>query len=345
MRGRLGFGVGTVAVVLALGSCKDDVGVTVSERFVATLSGASSRPTPITTTATGTAEFTYVADLATLFYRIDVASIDSVFLAHIHAPADTGQTNGVVLNLWLGSNPAKGLAFTRTLPASCPFTMPGGESHGSSSFNAIGRPRRGAARGRLWWGRWWRHGALHAGCGDSAREERRGRAGLVLQQPTSRCVERQGAGREQLRGARRRGQLGGGVGRRRRELRTEHHECVGCGERERQRRRVDAAIGDGDARHHDSADAHFFCHCGYAADVGRGEPEEHGLQPRERGRTKRGDRYLDLERRDSAQRHVHERPDAQTGGFTDTDHRYLSGHVHDSRDLRLSLHDPWRRSG
>jgi len=115
MRGRLVFGVATLAVVLALGSCKDDVGVTVSERFVATLSGASSRPAPITTTATGTAEFTYVADLATLFYRIDVASIDSVFLAHIHAPADTGQTNGVVLNLWLGSNPAKGLAFTGTL--------------------------------------------------------------------------------------------------------------------------------------------------------------------------------------------------------------------------------------
>jgi len=115
MRGRLVFGVGTVAVVLAVGSCSDDVGVTVSERFTATLSGASSRPTPITTTATGTAEFTYVADLATLFYRIDVGPIDSLILAHIHAPADTGTTAGVVLNLYLGSNPAKGLAFTGTL--------------------------------------------------------------------------------------------------------------------------------------------------------------------------------------------------------------------------------------
>ena len=113
MRGRLVFGVGTVAVVLALGSCTDDVGVTVSERFMANLSGASSRPTPITTTATGTAEFTYVADLATLFYRIDVGSIDSVFLAHIHAPADTGGTIGVVLNLYLG--PTKGLGFSGTL--------------------------------------------------------------------------------------------------------------------------------------------------------------------------------------------------------------------------------------
>jgi len=113
MRGRLVFGVATVAVVLALGSCKDDVGVTVSERFMATLSGASSRPTPITTTATGTAEFTYVADLATLFYRIDVGSLDSVTLAHIHAPADTGSNAGVVLNLFLG--PTKGPGFSGTL--------------------------------------------------------------------------------------------------------------------------------------------------------------------------------------------------------------------------------------
>ena len=113
MRGRLVFGVATLAVVLALGSCKDDVGVTVSERFMATLSGASSRPTPITTTATGTAEFTYVADLATLFYRIDVGSLDSVTLAHIHAPADTGSNAGVVLNLFLG--PTKGPGFSGTL--------------------------------------------------------------------------------------------------------------------------------------------------------------------------------------------------------------------------------------
>jgi hypothetical protein len=113
MRGRLVFGVGTVAAVLALGSCSDDVGVTVSERFMANLSGANSRPTPITTTGTGTAEFTYVADLATLFYRIDVGSIDSVTLAHIHAPADTGANAGVVLNLFLG--PTKGPGFSGTL--------------------------------------------------------------------------------------------------------------------------------------------------------------------------------------------------------------------------------------
>jgi len=115
MRGRLVFGAGTLAAIVAVGSCTDNVGITVSEHFVATLSGASSRPTPITTTATGTADFKYIADLGTLVYRIDVGSLDSVTLAHIHAPADTGTNTGVALNLFLGSNPAKGLAFTGTL--------------------------------------------------------------------------------------------------------------------------------------------------------------------------------------------------------------------------------------
>jgi hypothetical protein len=114
MRERMLVGL-TGAALLALMSCKDDVGITVSERFTASLSGANSRPTPIVSTATGTAEFDYVADLKTLFYRVDVAGIDSVTLAHIHAPADTGGTTGVVLNLFLGSTPAKGLGFTGTL--------------------------------------------------------------------------------------------------------------------------------------------------------------------------------------------------------------------------------------
>ena len=41
------FGGQILAALLVLGSCKDDVGITVSERFLATLSGAKSRPTPI----------------------------------------------------------------------------------------------------------------------------------------------------------------------------------------------------------------------------------------------------------------------------------------------------------
>jgi hypothetical protein len=112
MRARLSGGV-TLVALLGLGSCTDNVGITVSERFAATLSGANSRPTAITSSASGTASFTYVSDIKTLFYSINVAGIDSVFLAHIHGPADTGNAAGVVLNLWLG--PVKGVGFTGTL--------------------------------------------------------------------------------------------------------------------------------------------------------------------------------------------------------------------------------------
>lgn len=113
MRKHVMSGTWALAAVLAAGSCKNNTGITVSERFTATLSGATVRPTPITTTASGTATFTYVADIRTLFYRVDVAGIDSVFLAHIHAPADTGHNAGVALNLFLG--PKTGPGFTGTL--------------------------------------------------------------------------------------------------------------------------------------------------------------------------------------------------------------------------------------
>jgi CHRD domain len=107
--------LGALAAVLVLATCSDNdtTGVTVTQKFTATLSGAAQRPTPVTSGASGTATFEYVSDLKTLFYRVDVAAIDSVTLAHIHAPADTGSATGVVLNLFLG--PTKGLAFTGTL--------------------------------------------------------------------------------------------------------------------------------------------------------------------------------------------------------------------------------------
>lgn len=115
MRGNPWSPIVTFVSVLVLGTWTDtdNSGITVTQRFTATLSGASSRPTPITTAASGTATFTYESDTKQLLYRIDVTNIDSVFLAHIHAPADTGHTAGVVLNLWVG--PVKGPGFTGTL--------------------------------------------------------------------------------------------------------------------------------------------------------------------------------------------------------------------------------------
>jgi len=113
MRGQSVFGGVAVAVLLAVG-CSDDVGITVTERFTATLNGTNEKPNAVTTTATGTAEFTYVADIPALFYRIDVAGIDSATAAHIHGPADINTPAGVIVNLFTG-NPTKPLAFTGTL--------------------------------------------------------------------------------------------------------------------------------------------------------------------------------------------------------------------------------------
>jgi len=101
MRGRLMFGVGTLAALLAAGSCKDDVGLTsippAPERYIAFLSGANE-PTPITTPAQGLATVTSADHL--LSYRVELSNIDSAFLAHIHHGL-AGANGGVRVNLFL----------------------------------------------------------------------------------------------------------------------------------------------------------------------------------------------------------------------------------------------------
>jgi hypothetical protein len=104
----------SLAFVLALGSCNNNnTGITVSERFTATLSAANERPTPDSSTATGTATFTYLSDIGSIFYRLDVAGIDSAFAAHIHGPAVADSNAAVVINLF--TNPTTKIGFTGTL--------------------------------------------------------------------------------------------------------------------------------------------------------------------------------------------------------------------------------------
>lgn len=58
----------------------------VADEFSATMTGASERPNPVETTASGTADFTFSGD--TLYYTITVDSLSSpVTAAHIHGPA------------------------------------------------------------------------------------------------------------------------------------------------------------------------------------------------------------------------------------------------------------------
>ena len=110
MRERLVLSGLTVAALLALASCSDDLGPVVVERFTATLNGANEVP-PVTTTATGTATFTLLTGNI-LTYRLDVAGITGVAAAHIHAPIDPATNTGPVRVTLSG---AVGGAFTGTL--------------------------------------------------------------------------------------------------------------------------------------------------------------------------------------------------------------------------------------
>src|SRR2546430_17393948 len=105
MRRHVWLGGVTLVAAMALSNCTDKVGIQVSERFTADLKGTNERPTQVTTTATGSATFTYVADIPALFYRIDVAGIDSGLPASIPPPAGTGNTARRLVTLFRGPAP------------------------------------------------------------------------------------------------------------------------------------------------------------------------------------------------------------------------------------------------
>ncbi|HEU5261788.1 MAG TPA: CHRD domain-containing protein [Gemmatimonadales bacterium] len=113
MRERLVLGTLTLAAVLAVGSCKDDVGLTSippdPERFIAFLNGANE-PTAVATPALGQAVIT--VDGNSLIYRIDVSNIDNATAAHIHK-GFAGQNGGVMVPLFGG--PATAVDFSGVL--------------------------------------------------------------------------------------------------------------------------------------------------------------------------------------------------------------------------------------
>src|SRR3989454_10805863 len=115
MRKRVVFAAVTVAVLVAVGSCKDDVGLPsippAPERYIAFLSGANE-PTPTTTGAQGLATVTVNGD--SIHYRIELSNIDSAFLAHIHHGA-VGTSSGVIVPLYVSPRPSTGLAFSGLL--------------------------------------------------------------------------------------------------------------------------------------------------------------------------------------------------------------------------------------
>ena len=99
---RYGMMVLAIVAAVGLGACDDDDDEGENE-YEATLTGAAERPTPVTTTATGS--FTLEDNGASMTYNLTVNGlVGPVTGAHIHAiprsgaaPADT--TGGIVVNL------------------------------------------------------------------------------------------------------------------------------------------------------------------------------------------------------------------------------------------------------
>ncbi len=82
----------TFAAIAAIGSCSNNntTGIPAGlEVFTTSLNGANERPTPVTTTATGTAIVTVLGNQ--LSWKVDITSaIDSIIAGHIHhAPKDS----------------------------------------------------------------------------------------------------------------------------------------------------------------------------------------------------------------------------------------------------------------
>lgn len=113
------------AFVVACDDDDDDVPIgpsPVTEEFSATLTGASERPTPVVTTATGSADFTFSGD--TLYFTIVVDSLSSAATAaHIHGPSGPEGTAGPILGFTLNDTTittgtlASGFATSPTEPS------------------------------------------------------------------------------------------------------------------------------------------------------------------------------------------------------------------------------------
>jgi hypothetical protein len=114
-----------VALVAALGSalviaaCDDDDDPTdpEEEEFTVTMNGANERPTPVTTTATGSATLEFTGSGA-ISYTITVTGLSgAATAAHIHGPADQTQAAGPIVTFTGLSTSTSGQLKTGTITA------------------------------------------------------------------------------------------------------------------------------------------------------------------------------------------------------------------------------------
>jgi len=84
------------ALALALASlpaCVNDEG---NESFVATLTGAAERPTPVTTAASGSAILT-LTSIGSMNFQVSATGLSGpATMAHIHGPGDANAVVGII---------------------------------------------------------------------------------------------------------------------------------------------------------------------------------------------------------------------------------------------------------
>ncbi|HEY7566466.1 MAG TPA: CHRD domain-containing protein [Gemmatimonadaceae bacterium] len=105
--------VATIGIAAACGDDDEPTGPNVTRTtFTAQLNGANERPDPVTTTGTGTATLVKFNN-DSITFTIQVASIDSVILSHIHA--GDAETAGPILFAFPETNPPTSFTTLATL--------------------------------------------------------------------------------------------------------------------------------------------------------------------------------------------------------------------------------------
>jgi hypothetical protein len=100
---------------LACGDDEEEPTGPVQEQFSVTLDGASERPDPVTTTATGTATLSFTGS-GSITYSVTVSGLMSDPVgAHIHGPADVNTAAGIIVGLTPLANLVTGTLVSGTI--------------------------------------------------------------------------------------------------------------------------------------------------------------------------------------------------------------------------------------
>ena len=121
MKARIALTTILALAAVSVAACDDDDdptgGGTTTTNFSAALTGAAERPTPVTTTATGSAGFTAVRTISTgattITYSVTVTDLSGpASAAHIHGPAGVEDAAGIIVPLTVSGTGTTGAIIT-----------------------------------------------------------------------------------------------------------------------------------------------------------------------------------------------------------------------------------------